>query len=249
MRDIDFAAEILSEVQSPVDRAYRYISGLIDLKQVAHGELLPRADVLAKRIGVSRDAVLGALNLLQQHGLVQVGIGRAGVRVAELVGESRDARILWLCEHREVIADMATLRSLVEPGLMRLVAERGLSEPLMAEAQHHHESMCQKAPGSEEAADAGFHRALIAGVGSERIERLSLLARRWVSPAFDLIPWAPNRGAQSNREHAELLEAIATRNPQRAEEIARQHLAASTSRIHQFLENLDIAPPREEHDN
>src|SRR5690242_10117930 len=90
MQDVDFAAQLLPFEQGPVDRAYDYIATMIDLKQVPQGGLLPKAEVLAKTIGVNRDAVLSAFNLLRAHGLVRVGVGRAGVRVAEPVGASHD---------------------------------------------------------------------------------------------------------------------------------------------------------------
>lgn len=240
MTVVDLAAELVPTAQSPVDRAYHYISGLIDLKIVAHGELLPKADVLAKRIGVNRDAVLDAFRQLQAHGLVRVGLGRAGVRVAEQVGASRDARIAWVWEHRETIAEMATLRSILEPGVIRLVAERGLSRRVLASARREHTRLVDGLPSQQrQAADAEFHRLLMSGIEAKTIERLSLLVRRWVVPAFDLIAWPPNRTEQNHAEHQALLEAIEARDPGTAEDLMHRHVAASTHLIHDFLASLD----------
>jgi GntR family transcriptional repressor for pyruvate dehydrogenase complex len=244
MAEVDFAADLLQPAHSPVDRAYHYIASLIDLKRVPHGGLLPRAELLAREIGVSRPTVLTALGLLEEQGLVRVGVGRAGVRVAELVGASRDARIAWLFEHREVIGEMATLRVIVEPGVMRLVAERGLSPDLQTRARELDEEM--GGPVDHQgylAADTEFHRLLVSACGATSIERLSLLIRRWVAPALDLIVWPPNRRQLSNTEHEALLSAIEAKDADAAEHAIRDHIAASTHRIHQLLASMDAPPP------
>ncbi len=246
MREVDFAAEVMPALQTPADRAYHYISGMIDLKQVRHGELLPKADDLAKRIGVNRNAVLEALSLLQKHGLVHVGVGRAGVRVAEQVGVNREARIAWVAEHREIIHQMTTFRSILEPGIMRLVAERGLSDELHAAAQRQNELYRDARTGQErQAADAEFHRLLVSSLESRIIERHSLLVRRWVAPAFDLIPWPPGRVVDSHTEHESLLRAIEAGAPEAAERECRTHITASADLIHSLLDTMDAPSSHE----
>jgi DNA-binding FadR family transcriptional regulator len=243
MAEVDFAAALVPAGQGPVDRAYHYIATLIDLKRVPHGGLLPRAELLARQIGVSRPSVLTALGLLEKQGLVRVGTGRAGVRVAELVGASRDARAAWLFEHRRVIDEMATLRTIVEPGVMRLVAERGLSKRVQSRARELHQEMC--GPLDHQgylAADTEFHRLLVSACGAASIERLSLLIRRWVAPALDLIVWPPNRRDASNTEHESMLSAIDARDPDAAEHAIRHHIAASTHGIHQLLASMETQP-------
>jgi DNA-binding FadR family transcriptional regulator len=239
MSDVDFAAEIVSSSQGPVDRAYHYIAALIDLKQVPHGGLLPRAELLAREIGVSRPSVLTALGLLEKQGLVRVGVGRAGVRVAESVGASRDARVGWVADHRDVIAQMATLRAIVEPGVMRLVAERGLTRAQKKRARELHAEMCGGVDHQGYlAADTEFHRLLSTAIEGPVIERLSLLIRRWVAPALDLIPWPPNRREVSNTEHEALLSALEAKDPDAAEQAVRVHISATTARTHQMLADL-----------
>jgi GntR family transcriptional regulator, sialic acid-inducible nan operon repressor len=243
MAEVDFAADLLPATHSPVDRAYQYIASLIDLKRVPHGGLLPRAELLAKEIGVSRPSVLTALGLLEKQGLVRVGTGRAGVRVAELVGASRDARVAWLFEHRRVIDEMATLRVIVEPGVMRLVAEGGVSKSLRSRAHELQEEMC--GPVDHQgylAADTEFHRLLVSACGAPSIERLSLLIRRWVAPALDLIVWPPNRRNASNTEHEQLLAAIEAQDQDAAEQAIRLHIDASTKSIHQLLASMEAVP-------
>lgn len=240
MPEVDFAAELLPTPQRPVERAYHYIATLIDLKRVPHGGLLPRAELLAREIGVSRPSVLAALSLLEKQGLVRVGTGRAGVRVAELVGASRDARIAWLYEHRRPIDEMATLRTIVEPGVMRLVAERGLSQTVRSRVQELHQEMC--GPVDHQgylAADTEFHRLLASACGAPSIERLGLLIRRWVAPALDLIVWPPNRRHASNTEHEQLLVTVEANDPDAAEQAIRYHIGASTNSIHQLLASMD----------
>ena len=240
MDDVDFAAQLLPAVQTPVDRAYDYIAGLIDLKQVPHGSLLPTAGELAKTIGVNRDAVLSALQLLQAQGLVRIGIGRAGVRVAEPLGANYDARVEWVWENRETIAQMVALRAIVDPGVLRLTAENGLTATQQKRARDLHEEMRGPVHHQEYlAADTEFHRLLAEASGKPVIVRLSLLVRRWVAPALDLIPRPAHRRGGSNDEHEELLTAIEAGDADRAEDVGRRHILATMERIRELLDGME----------
>jgi DNA-binding FadR family transcriptional regulator len=88
------------------------------------------------------------------------------------------------------------------------------------------------------AADTEFHRLLASAIEGPVIERLTLLVRRWVAPALDLIVWPPNRREVSNREHEALLTALEARDPDAAEQAVRAHIDATTQRTHQMLADL-----------
>lgn len=241
---VDFAAEIVPSAQGPVDRAYHYIAGLIDLKQVPDGGLLPTAEVIAKTLGLSRPTVLNAFSLLQAQGFVRVGTGRAGIRVAEPVGTGYDARMEWAWRHRDVIAQMAKLRKMVEPGVMRTAAEHGLSTEAHAEADRLLEVMSSDVDRyGYLAADTRFHALLASASQSPVIERLALLIRRWTQPMFDLITFPPDRREQSHTEHIDLLAAIKARDPEQAEAATHRHIAASAGLIRDLLDDLEDLHP------
>ncbi len=244
MEQVDLAAEVLTGRQSAIDRAYQYIAALIDLKQVPQGGTLPRAELLAERAGVSRPSVLAALNLLQAQGLVNVGPGRAGVRVSEPVGAGRDARVRWVYEHRDIIRQMALLRSMVDPGIARLTAERGLKGDVADEVNRHHDDMCGPIlhTGGYMATDTEFHRLLAESSDAPVLVRLSLLTRRWVAGAFDLLPWPPHSRERSNEQHTAILSAIEARDPDRAEEATRQHLDVTTPHLLNLLDQMEPDP-------
>ena len=241
MQDVDLAAELLSGQHSAIDRAYQYIAAMIDLKQVPQGGTLPRAELLAERIGVSRPSVLAALNLLQAQGLVNVGPGRAGVRVSEQVGAGRDARVQWVYDHRDTIRQMAYLRTLVDPGLARLTAERGLSAELDEDVRRLHLDMCGPILHTQGymASDTEFHRLLAECGGAPVLVRLSLLTRRWVAAAFDLLPWPPHSRERSNAEHDAILAAVEARDPEAAEEATRKHIAVTTAPLFALLDSME----------
>lgn len=242
MREVDLAAEVLSGQQSAIDRAYEYVAAIIDLKQVPEGGMLPRAEVLAGRAGVSRPSVLAALNLLKAQGLINVGPGRAGVRVSESVGAGRDARVRWVYDHRDIIRQMALLRTMVDPGVARLAAEHGLREEFKEDVHRLHHDMCGPILHTDGymASDTEFHRLLAECSDAPVLIRLSLLTRRWVAVAFDLFPWPPHSRESSNAEHSAILAAVEAGDPDAAEKATREHLAVATPALLTLISNMEM---------
>lgn len=239
----DFDLEVTGQPMSKaVEKAFRYIASLIDLKQVRQGERLPSSAALSAEIGVNRPAVLQALKQLEKQGQVVVGTGRAGARVFEPIGAALDARVAWVFENAETIKQMAILREMIEPGIARLLATNGMASDQLLEAKRLLNSMEQPIDQQDYLAlDTQFHSILAQATGMEVLSRLGLLIRRWVAPAIDIIPWPPNRRMFSTQEHAELINAIEVADPDRAALVALKHVEAGTTLI---LSTLSSGNPR-----
>lgn len=226
-----------------VEDARRYVTDLISLKQVKPGEHLPPATLLSRRIGVSRPVVLQALKLLAQEGRITVRPGRAGTVVLAPDGPERAARTAWLAQHREVILQMAYLRTMIEPGIARLAATRGLSKTRLSRAERLLRSMQGVTDEQvQRGLDAEFHTLISGAARTPLLHDLSVAARSWVAPAFDVIPWPEGKWPASTAEHRQLLAAVAVGEANRASDIALEHARASAGLIEQFFAQRARAP-------
>src|SRR5687767_2745390 len=114
--------------KAAVEQAHKHISRAIYLREVLPSHRLPSANELSQEIGVSRPSVLEALKILSKEGVVQINRGRTGVEVLPSVGTNRKKRLDWLDANRETVVEMVLIREMVEPGIVRIVASREVSE-------------------------------------------------------------------------------------------------------------------------
>jgi GntR family transcriptional repressor for pyruvate dehydrogenase complex len=228
----------MSETEVPnrrvaVEQARRAITQLINLKEIRPGAKLPSADALAQEIGVSRPVVLDALKIIQAEGKIVVRPGRAGATVLQPAGPQLDVRVDWIYRNRATISQMTLLREMIEPGIARILAEKGMSAEFEARARELLAAM--SADGASRfdhlAMDHAFHRLIAEATGMAVLVDLEVEVRTWVAPAFDIIDWPDGRRHQSEKEHTQILQAILAGNPKAAQAAALAHLDKSSSKI------------------
>jgi DNA-binding GntR family transcriptional regulator len=197
-------------VDSVVDLAYERIRGY-----VLGGEVLPGARLgqveLAERFGISRTPVREALRRLAGEGLVDFHSNR-GFRVADL--------------GLDAVLRRMEVRSIVEPGIARLAAERRTEKDLQR---------LEEAIASEEGARDGiaahdasrdFHIALARASGNVELVRVlnslwlvevgrRLLSRRTADP---------NWLHDDVSEHREILTAVSEGRAANAERLMAEHI-------------------------
>jgi GntR family transcriptional regulator, galactonate operon transcriptional repressor len=155
---------------------------------IAEGTNLPREAELAKRYGVSRQAVREGLKVLAAKGLV-VSRRRAGTRVTP--------RQAWNLLDPDVLAwhppdainaaflkDLVELRRLIEPAAASLAAERGDRDKiatLAAVLERMRTAVAAEDGDTYRTVDAEFHFAIFRASGNMLIERLSSI----LGPLYD----------------------------------------------------------------
>lgn len=196
-------------VRSVVGLAYDAIRRLI-----VEGELLPGARLgqaeLAVQLGISRGSVREALRRLTGDGLVEFEVNR-GFFVA---GFGLD-----------VVLERLEARTLLEPQIARLAAERRSEGDLVALRDAIDDE--RAATSSAEAHDASrtFHLALAAATQNEQLWRLidglwiADVGRRLLAQRYATAEWQ----AADAREHEEVLAAVEARDGDRAEDLMRRH--------------------------
>ena len=194
------------------EEAYRRLRAAIVGGRLQPNERLVEADLIPM-LHASRSAVRTALVRLVQEGLVQHEPNR-GAKV-RLVDEQEAAEIL---ESRMVLE-----------GLAARYAAQNASEDQVVELREILDGM-RSALGTGnllEASDlnARLHALLLEMAGHRTVSRLlTMLNPQLVRFQFRTI-LAPGRAEQSFREHSAIVDAVASGDPDAAEQAARDHLS------------------------
>jgi DNA-binding GntR family transcriptional regulator len=201
---------------SLTEQARAELERLIMGGTLAPGERLSEV-ALADRLGTSRGPVREALRLLERDGLVVAGEAYRGAHVRRLEATE--------------LAELYETRALLHGFICARVAER--AEPALIEALRGQVAAMQRAIESAPKffrLNLTFHEALLAQAAHARtaaiyrgLERESHLARRQAMQP------AENR-AQSNSEHAALVEAFAAHDAPRARALGEAHVLGGKRR-------------------
>jgi DNA-binding GntR family transcriptional regulator len=178
-------------------------------QQIIRGEIAPGLRLtegwVAEHFDVARPTAKASLDRLCAEGLLRRGPRRSSV-VPSLSAKD--------------IADIYFSRQPVETQAVRLLAERGLP---IGDAQHALARMrlaaAESAYADHTEADVAFHRALVAATESDRLQRMHAT----VMGEAELCIAQVRRNASTDlgsltATHTAILEAIATGDPDRAEE-------------------------------
>jgi phosphonate utilization transcriptional regulator len=185
---------------------------------------------LSQRFNTSRGPIREALRALEEAGLVRNEKNR-GVFVREIAFEEAD-EIYELREALEEIIGRRVTRAMSADGFKRL---RAMINAMKAAA---------KAQDLEQYAQLNlqFHEILLETAGSQKltetytrlIKELSLFRMRALDDGGGL--------RVSVDEHRNIVDAIASGDPERAGRVMRQHVADSRARMHKALGRTSSAP-------
>jgi len=193
-------------------RAYELLRAAIVGGRLQPSERLVEADLI-QMLGVSRSAVRTALVRLAQEGLVDHEPNR-GAKV-RLVDEQEAAEIL---ESRMVLE-----------GLAARYAAANATKPQVAELEAILEQMRSRLdagdPLGASELNAQLHARLLEIAGHGTVTRLvGALNSQLVRFQYQTI-LVPGRAEQSLAEHRAIVDAVAGRDPDAAEQAIREHLA------------------------
>jgi len=226
--DASMAIEMLRE-HSLATLAQQELERRIICGEIAAGAKLNEVEVAAA-LGVSRGPVREAFSALSQAGLVRVEKNR-GVFVRQVSIEEAN-------EFYEVRAALE--------GLIGKLAARRISideiEQLRAVVRRMH--LTQKGRRADEyfALNVEFHDLLARAARNNAllaqyrgiVNQLDLYRRATISRGADNIP-------VSTQEHEAIIEAVASRDEQRAEALLTEHVLVSRERLHAALGTADPA--------
>ena len=193
-------------------------------ERLSAGKALPAERVIAEQYAVKRHRVRQALALLREQGDLDSS-RRPSAAGGELLIRSTNP------------LEVIELRLALEPALARLAAVR--ATPL--EIARILRAATTAADMQRSTADLTFHKLLAAASGDGLASDLYALLRKVGADSRVRVqsaaPPCPNRLAQRDLEHHAVAEAIAARDPERAEAAMRAHLNA----VHRIILNRLVA--------
>ena len=210
------------------------IMQLIEGGHYTPGTKLPREIDLSRELDVSRGTVREALKFLQAKGVLELKSGK-GTFVSEPRTDERVDAIRWLVENEQDLKNFIEVREGIEPLAARRATERGSAE-LKAELQEVYRQFCELADTRDMQVlaelDEKFHFTIIDHCGNDLIREIMIPINRGMT-SFRQNSFRVDRNLQDAIiPHGNILEAILSDDPSRAECEMRKH-------IHKIWETLE----------
>jgi GntR family transcriptional repressor for pyruvate dehydrogenase complex len=214
-------------------------------RQRRPGDRLPSEHLLGEQFGVSRAGVREALRVLELEGLVEVRHGYGGgVFVAE-PSHTPILGALWVSLRlgQVDVAELYQARQLVEPSIARSAVEGDttrLVQRLLANVEATDAALACEAPVS--ALNREFH-VILAEQADNRVLGLIMQALQELLESVDQrFPNSPAVSRCALTDHRQILDAVCTRDGERAERLMRCHLANLQGRLRQIADDPRAAP-------
>jgi DNA-binding FadR family transcriptional regulator len=192
------------------------------------GDQLPSERDLMSRFGVGRPAVREALFHLQKMGVVEVRSGeRARVTrpTPKVVVESLAGAARHLLAEPDGVRQFQNARAFFEIGLARYAAEHASEEDLeeLAAALDANRQTIHDIARFEKT-DMAFHYVLAVIPRNPIFTALHSAIAEWLFEQRRITLSYPGQNEVAYRAHAEIYEAIASRDSDRSEQVIRSHL-------------------------
>ena len=211
---------------SAVDTVRARLTLAINLGLLRPGERLPPADEMAASFGVSVASVKRGLAVLQDEGVVVRRAGRYGgtyVGGAQRGGHhGADAPVQSFLDDDSHVHTLIDERAVLEAGFAALAAG-ARSDADLAELRALTERMAATDSWAEfRTLDRSFHLCVVRAARTPRAESQAARVNAALDPYF--LPYHMRLLHDSNREHAEIVAALAARDAGEAARLTAAHV-------------------------
>ena len=212
---------------------------IIKLGMVGPGERFPAERELAAQLGVSRRTLRDAIGELQRAGYVQSRRGRFGGTFITYIRPAPDVTELRRLAEQDgdKLADALTFRLAVEAGAAVMLARSAASLPdtaldtLQARLQDVHRAN----PQEYRRLDTMFHLTIAELTGSSLLAGACTDARMRLNDFLNAIPVLRRNITHAAAQHAAIVDAIVTGDPDRARLAVAEHLEGTAALLRGFL--------------
>ncbi len=174
---------------------------------------------LAKRLGVSRTPIRGALHRLAEEGLVEIVVNKGakvlGINVEDLIS------IYKIRERLEGLASALAATRISEEEVAELTEAVDLAEFYIKRKDTEHIKEL----------DTVFHSIIYKASGSRFLERTLSELHKKIKAYRKRSLTVPGRLEKSEAEHREILEAIRARDSEKADELTSLHVRRALENI------------------
>lgn len=186
------------------------------------GAIIPPEPILGEELGVSRTVVREAIKALAAKGLIVTG-PKVGSRVLpQDVWNWFDPDVIaWQSSAGltdEFLRDLQDLRRVVEPGAVRLAAERATDADIAElEAAYAGMKLAIDTGGDYVTSDLRFHHGLLRAAGNRMLRQMSKALNALLRTSFEISTDLHNGAALSLPMHRAVLDAVKAHDPVKAE--------------------------------
>lgn len=209
-------------VRNLYDQVIQAIGRMIVSGEIKPGELLPREEVLAQRMAVSRTALREGLKVLGSKGLIETR-QKTGTRVREPRHWNQlDGDILaWRCASmptEDFVEKLVEMREIIEPAAAAAAARRRSPEQL-AKIKAAYEAMAAAMDQDAWAkADLDFHESVLDATNNELMASLFSVIDAALGAYFLLSAQTAADFKYSLPRHFDVYDAIRLKRPESARE-------------------------------
>lgn len=225
-----------TEVRSLHGHVVRELGKRIVVGDLRPGDVLPREEVLAESMDVSRTALREALKVLSAKGLIE-SRPKIGTRVRPKDAWNQlDADVLsWRCASMptdDFIEKLVEMREIIEPAAAAAAAHRRTAAQLSRIDLAYRDMAAAKDPDEWAAADLGFHDAVLQATGNELLISLFSVIESALGMFFVLSAKTAGDFKYSLPHHLKVLEAIRRNQPEVARKAMQGMVADSKANLH-----------------
>lgn len=200
--------------------------------RLAPGEGLPREEVLAEKLKVSRTALREAMKVLVAKGLIE-SRQRTGARVREAVHWNQlDADVLaWRCASMPTdsfVEKLVEMRELIEPAAAAAAAKRRTPEQLTALRAAYEAMAAADDLDAWAKADLSFHESMLRATNNELMVSLFAVIATALETFFVLSARNAENFKLALPHHEKVYEAVRKRQP----EVAREAMLRMVGESH-----------------
>ncbi|MCS5733557.1 FadR/GntR family transcriptional regulator [Herbiconiux daphne] len=214
----------------------------VRLGVVAPGNRLPAERELAALMGVSRDTLREALASLADAGYLEARRGRYGGTFVSDPVPSRVPRGITAPDaaptalpDADALADVLTLRDILEPGAARAAANRSLTALEREQLWSALRDTADADAADYRRLDSRLHLVIAELAGSASLVPIVAENRMRVNALLDAIPLLEKNIEHSNEQHEALVGAILTGRGDDAARVMAEHIAGSAALLRGFL--------------
>lgn len=204
------------------------------------GDTLPPEAVMLARFQVGRASLREALRILEVHGLITLKPGPGGGPIVAAPTSGNLGRIATLFFQLDgaTFRELVEARSLLEPVMARIAAERQPEQILAALRQNVAEGKRQQGDDRHARLGTDFH-GLMAGASGNRV--LDLMSRAIKEVFYERVTsslWPDEDRPRIHLEHEAIVKAIEKGDGRTAERLMRRHMEEMVERCEERLPGL-----------
>jgi DNA-binding FadR family transcriptional regulator len=208
----------------------RIVSG-----ELQPGEVLPREEVLAESMQVSRTALREALKVLAAKGLIEAR-PKIGTRVRKTeCWNQLDADVLsWRCAAiptDDFIDKLVEMREIIEPAAAAAAARKRTAAQLAKIDAAYRQMDAADSADEWAVADLAFHDAVLQATGNELMVSLFSVVESALGMFFVLSAQTAGNFKYSLPHHQKVLEAIRRQQPEAARKAMQSMIADSQANL------------------